>query len=64
LGIRERSHQPGEILPGGFPVEGFDDTLVVILELQESDSRCLGRSEVARREDVVLQNGEVDLDLV
>jgi len=64
MSIQERSHQPGEILSGEFPLEGFGDTLIVSLELQDTLSRGLRRSEVVGREDLALQDGEVDLDLV
>jgi hypothetical protein len=63
LGIK-LEHQFGEVIAGEFPLEGSGDALIIVLKLQETLLDLMERVEVVGSEDLALDNGEVDFDLV
>jgi hypothetical protein len=60
----ELSHHCNEVVTREFPFEGDSDTLVVLLETQESILDFLQGTEVVWRKHLAFNDGEVDLDLI
>ncbi len=54
----------GQVLTREGPLERFGDLLVVILEVEQTFLKLGQRREVVRCEDLALNTGEVDFDLV
>lgn len=57
-------HQFGEVTAGEFPLEGGCDALVVVLKLKDTIFYLLQGREVVGSEDLPLDYGEVNFDLV
>src|SRR5687767_5843562 len=60
----ELSYHFHEVVSGEFPLERSGDSLVVLLETEESILDFLKRAEVVRRERLAFNDGEVDFYLV
>jgi len=53
-----------KVLASELPLERFGDRLVVALEFQQSFGHRGKVREIVRGEDLALNNGEIDLDLI
>ena len=56
--------QVGQVLSGEFPLERLGDVFVALLKLENPFRQMSEGKEVVGREDLSLENGEIDFDLV
>jgi hypothetical protein len=64
VSCRQAFKESGEVGPGELPLERLGEDLVAGLEGQDPGGELLERGGIGRREDLALEDAEVDLDLV
>src|ERR1019366_8176300 len=64
VSYRQALEQLGEFGAGEFPLERLSEDLVAGLEGEDPGGQLLERGGIGRREDLALEDAEIDLDLV
>jgi len=64
MGGRALGEQGGQVASGEFPFEGFGRRFPIILKIEQALGECLQAGEVVGRENLPLNDGKVDFDLV
>src|SRR3970282_1791677 len=64
MGGRALREQGGHVAAGEFPFEGFGRRFPIVLKIEQTLGECLQAREGVGRENLPLNDGKVDFDLV